>query len=140
MNIVVIGGVAAGTKAAAKLMRQDRGARVTVYTKGRDISYAGCGLPYYVGGGIETRDELIVNTPAKYTGLTGVEVKTEMEAVAVDAAAKTVTFADGQVVGYDKLVIATGAAPFVPPVPGTDLPGVFTMRSEEHTSELQSRE
>ena len=63
MKVVVIGGVAAGTKAAAKLMRQDRTAQVTVFTKGKDISYAGCGLPYYVGGAIETREELIVNTP-----------------------------------------------------------------------------
>ena len=84
MNIVVIGGVAAGTKTAAKLMRLDRSGEVTIYTKSRDISYAGCGLPYYVGGSIESRDELIVNTPAKYTGLTGVEVKTEMEAVGID--------------------------------------------------------
>ena len=98
MNVVVIGGVAAGTKTAAKLMRQDRSAKVTVYTKSKDISYAGCGLPYYVGGSIESRDELIVNTPAKYTGLTGVEVKTEMEAVGVDAAAKTVTFENGMFV------------------------------------------
>ena len=66
MNVIVIGGVAAGTKTAAKLMRQDRGAKVTVYTKGKDISYAGCGLPYYVGGSIENREELIVNTPKKY--------------------------------------------------------------------------
>ena len=138
MNVVVIGGVAAGTKTAAKLMRQDRSARVTVYTKSRDISYAGCGLPYYVGGGIETREELIVNTPAKYTGLTGVEVRTEMEAVAVDAAAKTVTFANGEVVPYDKLVIATGAAPFVPNVPGTNLPGVFTMRTPDDAIGLRS--
>ena len=57
MNIVVIGGVAAGTKTAAKLMRQDRNARVTVYTGSKDISYAGCGLPYYVGGSIETPQE-----------------------------------------------------------------------------------
>ena len=91
MNIVVIGGVAAGTKTAAKLMRQDRSAKVTVYTKGSDISYAGCGLPYYVGGSIETREELIVNTPEAYMGLTGVAVRTGMEATAVDAAVKTVT-------------------------------------------------
>ena len=75
MNVVVIGGVAAGTKTAAKLMRQDRSAKVTVYTKGKDISYAGCGLPYYVGGSIESREELIVNTPEKYAGLTGVKVR-----------------------------------------------------------------
>ncbi|MDD5864071.1 MAG: FAD-dependent oxidoreductase [Firmicutes bacterium] len=138
MNIVVLGGVAAGTKTAAKLKRQDRSASVTVYTKGKDISYAGCGLPYYVGGSIETRDELIVNTPAKFTGLTGVVVKTEMEAVSVDPTAKTVTFANGEVVGYDQLVIATGAVPFVPNVPGTDKEGVFTMRTPDDAIGLRS--
>ena len=138
MNIVVIGGVAAGTKAAAKLLRQDRTAQVTVYTKSTDISYAGCGLPYYVGGDIETRDELIVNTPERYMGLTGAQVKTGMEATKVDPAAKTVTFASGEVVSYDKLVIATGAAPFVPNVPGKDLPGVFTMRTPDDAIGLRS--
>ena len=138
MNVVVIGGVAAGTKTAAKLTRQDRSAKVTVYTKSKDISYAGCGLPYYVGGSIETREELIVNTPEKYTGLTGVAVKTEMEAVAVDAAAKTVSFANGETVAYDKLVIATGAVPFVPNVAGTDLKGVFTMRTPDDAIGLRA--
>ena len=66
MKILVIGGVAAGTKAAAKLKREQPDAQVVLYTKGQDISYAGCGLPYYVGGSIETREELIVNTPWKY--------------------------------------------------------------------------
>ncbi|MGN0184661.1 MAG: FAD-dependent oxidoreductase, partial [Aristaeellaceae bacterium] len=92
MNTIIIGGVAAGTKAAAKLKRQDRQAQVTVYTRSADISYAGCGLPYYVGGAIESREELIVNTPEKFTALTGVNVKTGMEAISVDAAAKKVTF------------------------------------------------
>ena len=131
MNVIVIGGVAAGTKAAAKLKRENRSANVTICTKGQDISYAGCGLPYYVGGSIETRDELIVNTPAKYTALTGVEVRTGMEAVGIDAAAKTVSFAGGETVSYDKLILAVGAAPFVPRVPGTSLPGVFTMRTPD---------
>lgn len=138
MNVVVIGGVAAGTKTAAKLMRQDRTAKVTIYTKGRDISYAGCGLPYYVGGSIETREELIVNTPEKYTSLTGAEVRTEMEAVSIDAAAKTVSFANGETVSYDKLVIATGAVPFVPDVTGADLSGVFTMRTPDDAIGLRA--
>lgn len=138
MKIVVIGGVAAGTKTAAKLMRQDRSSQVTVYTKSQDISYAGCGLPYYVGGSIETREELIVNTPEKYMGLTGVTVKTGMEAVAVDAAVKTVTFKNGEVVAYDKLVIATGAVPFVPNVVGANLPGVFTMRTPDDAIGLRA--
>lgn len=138
MNVIVIGGVAAGTKTAAKLMRQDRGAKVTVYTKSKDISYAGCGLPYYVGGSIETREELIVNTPEKYAGLTGVEVRTEMEAVAIDAAAKNVSFANGETVSYDKLVIATGTVPFVPEVAGVGLPGVFTMRTPDDAIGLRA--
>ena len=137
MNVIVIGGVAAGTKTAAKLMRQDRSAKVTVYTKSKDISYAGCGLPYYVGGSIESRDELIVNTPAKYTGLTGVKVRTEMEAVSLDATAKTVTFANGESASYDKLVIATGAVPFVPNVAGATLPGVFTVRTPDDAIALR---
>ena len=90
MKVVIIGGVAAGTKAAAKIKRQDRSVQVEVYTKGYDISYAGCGLPYYVGGGIETRDELIVNTPGKFSSLTGADVYTGKETVGVDFNAKTV--------------------------------------------------
>ena len=81
VKVLVIGGVAAGTKAAAKLKREDRGLDVALITKDQDISYAGCGLPYYVGGMIESRDELIVNTPEKYAALTGVRVLTGREDV-----------------------------------------------------------
>ncbi|MFR1436590.1 MAG: FAD-dependent oxidoreductase, partial [Acutalibacteraceae bacterium] len=90
MKVLVIGGVAAGTKTAAKLKRVDRSIQVTIITKDKDISYAGCGLPYYVGGLIESRDELIVNTPQKYAALTGVGVLTGREAVVLDSQAKTV--------------------------------------------------
>lgn len=143
MNVIVIGGVAAGTKAAAKLKREDRNANVTIYTKSRDISYAGCGLPYYVGGSIETRDELIVNTPEKYRGLTGVEVVTATEAIRVDAQAKTVQLRDldsGAVraAGYDRLILAVGAEPFVPGVPGAVLPGVYTMRTPDDAIGLRA--
>lgn len=136
MKIVIIGGVAAGTKAAAKIKREDRSAQVEVYTKSRDISYAGCGLPYYVGGSIESREELIVNTPVKFSALTGVTVFNRQEAVSVDPSAKTVRFrsvADGSLsdVSYDKLIIATGAAPVIPRIDGTGLSGVFTVRTPE---------
>lgn len=90
MNILILGGVAAGTKTAAKLKREDRSLNVTILTKDKDISYAGCGLPYYVGGLIENREELIVNTPESYAALTGVEVLTGREAISVDSEAKTV--------------------------------------------------
>ena len=133
MKVLVIGGVAAGTKTAAKLKREDRSIQVTLITKSRDISYAGCGLPYYVGGMIETPEELIVNTPEKYAALTGVEVLTGKEAIKLDAGNKSVLVKDvvsGQeeTAVYDKLVIATGASPAEIPLKGADLPGVFTMR------------
>ena len=73
MKVLIIGGVAAGTKTAAKLKRLNRSMDVTILTKDRDISYAGCGLPYYVGGAIESKGQLIVNTPAQYEALTGVQ-------------------------------------------------------------------
>ncbi len=138
MKYIIIGGVAAGTKAAAKILRQDRKAEVCVYTKGSDISYAGCGLPYYVGGGIESRESLIVNTPEKFAALTGAQVRTGMEAVSVDAGAKKVRFANGEEAEYDKLILAVGAAPFVPNVPGTGLEGVFTMRTPDDAIDLRS--
>ena len=143
MNVIVIGGVAAGTKTAAKLKRENRDANVTIYTKSQDISYAGCGLPYYVGGSIETRDELIVNTPAKYKGLTGVDVVTGMEATSVDANAKTVTVrnvvsGEANTVSYDKLVVAVGAEPFVPPVEGVNRKGVYTMRTPDDAIGLRA--
>ena len=90
MKVLIIGGVAAGTKAAAKLKREDRSLDITILTRDRDISYAGCGLPYYVGGLIESRDQLIVNTPEKYAALTGVQVRTGREAVGLKAAEKKV--------------------------------------------------
>ena len=86
MKYVILGGVAAGTKAAAKLKRCDRSADVKVYTKGEDISYAGCGLPYYIGGDIPNRESLIVNTPARYFGLTGAEVFTGFTACEIGRA------------------------------------------------------
>lgn len=136
MKVLVLGGVAAGTKAAAKLMREDRSCEVTVLTKGRDISYAGCGLPYYVGGVIQDKSELIVNTPEKFASLTGAAVRTETEAVAVHPDRHVVEAKDlktGEVTeyGYDKLVIATGASPFVPPIQGLDLKNVFVMRTPD---------
>ena len=134
MKIVVIGGVAAGTKAAAKLKRENRSAEVKIFSKSTDISYAGCGLPYYVGGKIGTRDELIVNTPQKYAGLTGAEVVTGCEVVSVDPKNKRVRTVSGGIEReetYDKLIIATGAVSFVPNLPGKDLKGVFCMRTPD---------
>ena len=142
MKILVIGGVAAGTKTAAKLKREDPTAEVTILNRGEDISYAGCGLPYYVGGVIADRSALIVNTPAKFEKLTGVAVKCGVEAVALDRSARTVTaknLADGSeaVYSYDRLVLAVGASPVAPPIPGVDLENVFFLRTPEDAVALR---
>ena len=136
MNVLVIGGVAAGTKTAAKLKRENRDFNVTLITKGENISYAGCGLPYYVGGVIEDKSDLIVNTPKSFSKLTQVEVKTSVEALEIDRDKKIVKAFDIQnkeeiIFNYDKLVIATGADPIKPPIEGIDLEGVYYMRTPD---------
>ena len=143
MKIVILGGVAAGTKIAAKLMREGRNNEVLILNKGADISYAGCGLPYYVGHVIEEKESLIVNTPQKYEALTGARVLTRMEAVEVDRDAKQVTAVhldtrEKTVYSYDKLVIATGASPVRPPIEGVDLENVFFMRTPEDAIALRN--
>ncbi|CEQ29448.1 FAD-dependent pyridine nucleotide-disulfide oxidoreductase [[Clostridium] sordellii] len=134
MKVLVIGGVAAGTKTAAKLKRENRDLDVTLITKGENISYAGCGLPYYVGGVIENKSDLIVNTPKSFSDLTQVEVKTGVEALSIDRDKKIVNainLNNNEEVkfNYDKLVIATGADPVKPPIEGIDLEGVYYMRT-----------
>ncbi len=131
MKVVIIGGVAAGTKTAAKLKREHPMDEVVLYTKGSAISYAGCGLPYYVGGVIESQDSLIVNTPKKFAALTGVEVHTDCEIVSLDANAHTVCTRNGETVRYDKLVVSVGAEPIQPPLRGAGLPGVFCVRTPQ---------
>lgn len=142
MKVLIIGGVAAGTKVAAKLKREDRSLDVTIITKGKEISYAGCGLPYYVGNVITEKEQLIVNTPQKFEKLTGVKVITEMEVINVNPKEKIVYAVNIQnketyTYGYDKLVIASGASPIKPPVEGLDLKGVFFMRTPEDAINLR---
>lgn len=140
MKILVVGGVAAGTKAAAKIMREDRSAEVLILTKGKDISYAGCGLPYYVSGVIADRKQLIVNTPEAFSKLTGAKVQVETEVTGVDTKAKTVTAVcrgETAVYDYDKLIIASGASPFRPPIEGLNLKNVFFMRTPDDAIALR---
>ena len=143
-KILVIGGVAAGTKIAAKLKREDRNAEVLILNKGKDISYAGCGLPYYVGGVIEKREELVVNTPESFMALTGAEVRTGTEAVALDRTRRQVTAVDVRtgktsVYAYDKLVISTGARPIVPDCEGIELENIFWMRTPDDAGALRKK-
>lgn len=114
MKYVIIGGVAAGASAAARLRRLDEKAEITLLEKGADISYANCGLPYHLGGVIKEREKLSVMPPAKFASWFNVEVRTGAEATAIDRSSKTVTIrtaAGESEISYDKLLIATGATP-----------------------------
>lgn len=142
MKVLIIGGVAAGTKVAAKLKRENRDLEVTILTEGKDISYAGCGLPYYVGDVIHDRDELIVNTPESFMALTGAKVLTETKVTKVNPKENTAEALDlktnkTNTYEYDKLVIASGAQPIKPPLDGIDLDGVFFMRTPEDAISLR---
>ena len=143
MKVVIVGGVAAGTKVAAKLKRENQNAEVVILTKGKDISYAGCGLPYYVGNVIPDRTGLVVNTPEKFQALTGAKVLTGMEVTGInrtDKTVKAVSVDTGETStwSYDKLVIASGASPIRPDLPGLDLPQVFFMRTPDDAVNLRA--
>lgn len=114
MRYVIIGGVAAGASAAARLRRLDEKAEIVLLEKGKTISYANCGLPYHVGGVIADRARLTVMPTAKFASWFNIEIRTETEATSIDRAAKTVTIktvAGEEKLGYDKLLLATGATP-----------------------------
>ena len=134
LEIAVIGGTAAGSTASARAARS--GAQnVTLFEKGRHISYGACGLPYYVSGAIPEVESLIANTPEQFRAARRVDVRTCHEVTTIDVRNRVLSVRDpaGEQVShhYDRLVVATGAVAAVPPVPGVDLPGVFKLRTLE---------
>ena len=131
-RIVIIGGVAGGASAAAKARRVDENAEIDVFERGPYISFANCGLPYYIAGEIDDRAKLIVMTPETFWARSRVRTHVNHEAVSIDRAARVVRVKgpDGseQDVPYDKLILSQGAKPIVPPIGGVGLPHVFTLR------------
>ena len=135
MRVVVIGGVAAGMSAASKLRRTDPDAEIIVYERGSFLSYGACGLPYYIGGWNDDPQKLIARTPEKFREM-GIETRLRHEVLKVDPSAKTVRVRDldsGREFEdrWDRLMIAVGCRSAAPPVPGYDLPAVFSLRSME---------
>lgn len=142
MKIAVIGAVAAGTSAAAKARRTDKDAEIVVFEKGRDISYAGCGLPYYISGVTPKREQLLAFTADTFAEKYELELKTEHEVKEIDPDKKMIYYQDltrGKegAYEYDKLIIATGARPIKPPFAGIDLENVFTLRSVESADQIK---
>ncbi len=134
MRIVIVGGVAAGASAAARARRLSEAAEIILLERGPDVSFANCGMPYYLGGEIADRDKLLVVKPELLAGRFRIDVRTRSEVVAIDRAQKIVQVRDLvhdrlYEIPYDKLILATGAEPLKPPIPGIDLPGVFTLRN-----------
>lgn len=134
LRLVIIGGVAAGASAAARARRLDESAHITLIERGPDVSFANCGLPYFIGGEIGDRAALAVQTPATLKQLLNIEVRTSTAAIAIDRAGRRVqlqTLTDGATdwIAYDKLVLAPGAQPLRPPLPGIDDPRLHTLRN-----------
>lgn len=132
-TLVIIGGVAAGTKAAAKAKRENPNWQVIVLTKDKHISYAGCGLPYYVGGVIKEEQELLVRFPEDFKIDFDIDVLINHEVTKIIPSENKVVanqLTNGQIkeFHYDRLIIATGAEPLVPPIPHIDLEQIFTLR------------
>ena len=142
MKYVIIGGVAGGATAAARLRRQDEKCEIVLIEKGQHISYANCGLPYYIGGVIAERDHLFVQTPTDFSRRFRIDVRTESEAVSIDAKAKTIVVSNAErgtySETYDKLLLAPGALPVRPPLPGIDHDGIFTLRNVADTDRIKS--
>ena len=141
MKIIIIGGVAGVATTAARIRRVDETAEIILLEKGKHISYANCGLPYYIGGVIEEREKLFVQTPEAFSTRFRVDVRTENEVIFIDRKKKTVTVRqsseDTYEESYDKLLISTGASPVRPPLPGIDLPGIFTLRNVTDTDRIK---
>jgi len=142
-KILIVGGVAGGASAAARLRRLDEDAEIIVFEKGDYISFANCGLPYYIGGEIQSQSALTLQTPQSFNARFRVDVRTLQDVTAIDKDRKTVTVQDLKTgssyeESYDKLILSPGAAPLVPPVEGAGNAKVFTLRSIPDTVKIKN--
>ena len=135
-KVIIIGGVAGGASAAARLRRLDESADIILLERSGQVSFANCGMPYYIGGVIEDRDELLLQTPQSLYARFRIDVRVHSEALEIHPEEKTVLIRDllsgsTYTESYDSLVLSPGAAPVRPPLPGASLPQVFTLRNME---------
>jgi NADPH-dependent 2,4-dienoyl-CoA reductase/sulfur reductase-like enzyme/rhodanese-related sulfurtransferase len=131
-RIVIVGGVAGGASAAARARRVDESADITIFERGPYISFANCGLPYHIAGEIQDRSKLLIMTPEKMWVRSRVHARVNHEVLSINRSGKTIRVRgrDGSEADfpYDKLILSQGAKPIVPPIPGADLPNLFTLR------------
>ena len=140
-KIVIIGGVAGGASAAARLRRLSEEFEIILLERGEHISFANCGLPYYIGGEIAEREALLLQTPEAMHARFGIDVRVQNEVVAIHRTEKLLDIRDGKTnqvyqESYDKLILSTGAKPLVPPITGlSDAKAVFTLRNIPDTTD-----
>ncbi|MCE9546877.1 MAG: FAD-dependent oxidoreductase [Planctomycetia bacterium] len=144
MKVLIIGGVAGGASAATRSRRLAEDAEIILIERGPDASFANCGLPYYVGGEIVKRDKLLVVTPERLRARFNLDVRVRTSAEAIDRQSRRVRLHDlatGRVYDetYDKLILSPGAAPLRPPIPGADLPEIFTLRNLQDVDRIKER-
>jgi len=141
MKHLIIGGVAGGATAAARIRRADEYAEIIIFEKGNDISYANCGLPYYIGGIIDDRDKLFLQTPESFGQRFNVDVRVRSEVTQINPNKKEVTIKNyrGEVYTetYDKLLMSPGAFPFRPKLQGVENEGIFTLRNVADTDAIK---
>lgn len=142
MKVLVIGGVAGGASACARLRRLDENAQIIMVEKGEYISFANCGLPYYIGGDIKKRSDLILQTPESFNKRFNIDVRVLQEAISIDKENKIVTIknlktGETYLESYDKLILSPGAKPFVPPIEGATNSKVFTLRNIPDTIKIK---
>src|SRR5687768_9342654 len=144
MKLLIVGGVAGGASAAARSRRLSEDAEIVLFERGPDVSFANCGLPYYVGGEITDRSKLLVTSPERLHTRFKINVRIKSTVEAIDRSARKVRVRD-QVSNreyeetYDKLILAPGAAPLLPPIPGVALSGVFTLRNLHDVDAIKKR-
>lgn len=142
LKYLIIGGVAGGATAAARIRRIDENAEIILFEKGKHISFANCGLPYYIGNTIEQREALFLQTPTSFGDRFNVDVRNNQEVISIDPNKKSVQVkrANGKVYEetYDKLLLSPGANPFIPKIEGVDSEGIFTLRNVEDTDRIKN--
>ena len=142
-KIIIVGGVAGGATAAARLRRLDEHAGIIMFERGGDISFANCGLPYHIGGAIPDREDLLLQTPEGFSSLFNIDVRVHSEVLSIDRAAKTV-LVENTLTGsmytesYDRLILSPGGAPIKPPVDGINSERVFTLRNVSDTDRIKA--
>ena len=143
MKYIIIGGVAGGATTAARLRRIDEKAEIIMFEKGPHISYANCGLPYYIGGVIKDRDKLLVQTPESFHARFNIDVRIHSEIITINSDEKSVVVRETKTdktytESYDKLILSPGASPVKPPIPGINSENIFTLRNVDDTDKIKA--